>query len=444
MSPQGRVVDSYVPRHGDLSFDALHYDVVLDYRVDGNHLSATTVVSAVAVESLDRVELDLHGLAVTKVLVDGARPARYIHRAGRLGIRLTAPVQPGQTFSILVAYQGTPTTIHGPQGEAGWEELHDGVIVAAQPHGAPSWLPCNDRPANKATYRFEVTTASPYHVTANGMLVGQQRRASRTTWVYEQTQPMATYLATLQIGRYQSRILATSPAPIAVVCSAAVAGRAEIALAHQAEMMRTFVRLFGPYPFDGYTVVITDDVLEIPLESQGLATFGSNFATTSWDHQRLVAHELSHQWFGNSLTLRAWRDIWLHEGFACYAEWLWSEESGGVSADQWARVHWERLSRLPHTIILADPTPEQMFDDIVYKRGALTLHALRLTLGDAVFFGLLRGWVQDNRHGSVTTGMFLAHAQAHAGRPLGTVLDPWLFGLALPALPPERPRSAGA
>ena len=112
---------------------------------------------------------------------------------------------------------------------------------------------------------------------------------------------------------------------------------------------------------------------------------------------RLVAHELSHQWFGNSLTLGSWQDIWLHEGFACYAEWIWSEESGGPSAHERAEEHHEKLADLDQDLVLADPGPELMFDDRVYKRGALTLHALRLTVGDDAFFALLRGWTDRAR-----------------------------------------------
>ncbi len=200
-------------------------------------------------------------------------------------------------------------------------------------------------------------------------------------------------------------------------------------------MMRFFVDRFGPYPFAGYTTVITDDDLEIPLESQSLSTFGRNYCVDSWDAIRLVAHEMAHQWFGNAVTLSRWQDIWLHEGFACYAEWLWSEESGGDSADEWAAHHHKLLAGKDQDLLLADPGPELMFDDRVYKRGALTLHALRSEIGSEAFFGLLRRWVSLNTGGSVTTEDFIAHCHGGTGIDLTHVFDAWLFQTELPELP---------
>jgi aminopeptidase N len=200
-------------------------------------------------------------------------------------------------------------------------------------------------------------------------------------------------------------------------------------------MLKTFTRLFGDYPFAGYTVVVTEDELEIPLESQGLSTFGANFLTTEWHAERLIAHELSHQWFGNSLTLGHWRDIWLHEGFACYSEWLWSEESGKDSAHERAVEHWRLLEDADQDLVLGDPGPELMFDDRVYKRGALLLHALRLTLGDGEFFELLRDWVSEHAHSTVSTEMFIDFAERTTGLDLKEFFDAWLTQEELPDLP---------
>lgn len=433
-------VDPYVPGHGDASYDVESYDLQLDYRVGSNHLDGRAEIRLVPRQRLTVLSLDLAGLGVTRITVDRRRPARFGTRGGKLRIQLGQPALPGAPLTVTVRYGGQPRPLRSTWGELGWEELSDGVIVAGQPCGAPSWFPCNDRPDDKATYRIAVTTDAPYVAVANGVLVDRQTGASRVTWVYEQRQPMATYLATVQIGRYETRGLADGPVAQHLFVPPSLRTRALTDFDHQGQMMAVFEETFGPYPFDGYAVVVTEDELEIPLEAQGLSIFGANHVDGDHGLERLVAHELAHQWFGNSLTVARWSDIWLHEGFACYAEWLWSERSGGTSADEHARRQHTRLAGLPQDLVLVDPGPEAMFDDRLYKRGALALHVLRETLGDALFFALLRDWVADHRHGTVTTGEFEEHANRYGA--VSVLLRPWLHEPALPALPTGRSPSA--
>ena len=424
----------YFPDRGDRSYAVAHYDLTLSYNVDTNQLRATAVLLAEAVTGLDELRLDLSGLRVRKVTVDGSG-ARYAVKRQHLLVRPRRRIKAGEWFRVVVSYNGAPRPLPDGDDECGWEELDDGVLVAGQTNGSPSWFPCNDRPDDKATYRIELTAPNAYHVVANGVCTSQYRSASTTTWVYEQREPMATYLATVQIGRYMVHPVDGSPVPMSAVLPARLLRRYDSAFGRQPEMMDFYSRLFGPYPFASYTVVVTDDELEIPLEAQGMSTFGSNFLTSGWDNVRLVAHELSHQWFGNSLTLASWSDIWLHEGFACYCEWLWSEESGGRSADERARDHWRKLADKPQDLLLVDPGPDLMFDDRVYKRGALLLHALRLMVGDDRFFSLLRVWVERNRYGSVTTAMFESLAAEVTAEPLADLFDAWLRRRPLPSLP---------
>ena len=429
-------VDPYVPGHGDLAFDVTAYGLDLDYRVTSNHLDARAELHVVTRQAVVRLALDLSGLRVRKVLVDGQRPASFTQRGDRLQIRLASPATAGARLVLRIRYDGNPRPLASPWGEVGWEELDDGVIVAGQPSGAPSWFPCNDRPSNKATYRTTITAASEYAVVANGVLTHRRVAGSRTTWVYEQRQPMAAYLATVQVGRYDRGDVDAAPVPVRLFRPSHLAARSDSDFGRQSQMLAVFTEAFGPYPFDSYAVVVTDDDLEIPLEAQGLSVFGANHVDGRRTHERLVAHELAHQWFGNSLTAGAWRDIWLHEGFACYAEWLWSERSGGDSAERLARRHHAVLAARPSDVVLADPGPEHMFDDLVYKRGALTLHALRQHLGNDRFFAVLRSWVAENRYGTVTTELFLQHWCADPAT-LGMV-ETWLRRPALPDLARSR------
>jgi aminopeptidase N len=427
--------DPYLPRRVDGGLDVTRYELELDYRVASNRLDASARVHAVAQRPLDRFSLDLAHLRVTKVLVDGRRPERWTHRDGRLVVRPERVVAPGSALVVEVQYAGHPRPVSGPWGAVGWEELTDGVIVAGQPDGSPSWFPCHDDPADKATFRIQVTTEAGYAVVCNGRLVSRTAKASRVRWVYDQPEPTATYLATVQVGRYERLELAAEPVPQAAYVPARLRDAARHDLGRQREMLDVFAELFGPYPFGAYTVVVTDDELEIPLEAHGLSVFGANHLDGRRGSERLVAHELAHQWFGNSLTVAHWRDIWLHEGFACYAEWLWSQASGGRTADALARSARDRLARLPRDLLVGDPGRARMFDDRLYKRGALALHALRLAVGDAAFFATLREWTRRNRHGSVTTGAFVECASAVARRPVDDVLGPWLHQTELPTLP---------
>lgn len=427
-------VDPYLPGHGDLSYDVTHYDLDLRYSLEGNRLDGTARLECTIREETSELTLDLHALDVSKVTVDGSA-VKYRDRTGTLTVRLGDTLAAGESVTVMVRYSGHPTpdeTRH--LGAAGWEELTDGVIVAGQPHGAPTWFPCNDRPSNKASYRISITVATGYHVVANGRLVNRRRGSSAVTWVYEQTEPMATYLATVHIGRYEVRT-DDADVPMHAVLPQRLLATYDDAFGDQRAMIETFSRLFGPYPFPAYTVVVTDDNLEIPLEAQGLSAFGANFLTSDWDSVRLVAHELSHQWFGNSLTLGRWQDIWLHEGFACYAEWIWSEESGGPTAHERAEEHHRRLSGLDQDVVLSDPGPVLMFDDRIYKRGALTLHALRVTVGDGAFFALLRGWTAKHAHGTVNTAAFVEFAELSTGHDLAELFDMWLNRAILPDLP---------
>ena len=441
------LADRYTPDRGDPAYVVTHYDLDLDYKVSTNRLTGRAVLDVTVLEDVRRLVVDLVGLRVLKVSVGGA-PAKWVHRGPRVHVTPAAPLPRGRRTQVAITYAGTPGPAATLWGDVGWEELTEGALVAAQPNGAPTWFPCNDHPSTKATYRITFESDSPYDVVVTGTLVETRVRGSRTRRVFEQHVPMATYLASVHVGRYVRRALVGTNVPIAVVLPAIHERNVMHDLGRLPEMTQLFGSLFGPYPFADYTVVVTADDLEIPLEAHALASFGPNWLDGHRRHERLVAHELAHQWFGNSLTPATWADIWLNEGFACYAEWLWAEHADGVPVRASAQTHWSRLARLPQDLVLADPGPVLMFDDRVYKRGALTVHALRLLVGDGVFFELLRDWVQSHRHGSVTTDEFVdlvdvhvRHASGAAGGPAAAeraraLLSSWLWASPLPRLEP--------
>jgi aminopeptidase N len=430
------VIDPYIPGTGNFGYRVSRYELDLEYKVAINRLTGSATITAVTLAALRTFTLDLSdALAVSKVTVNGRRPTQFSSSGGKLHIALAVALPAGAALSIVVRYGGSPQPVQSLWGEVGFEELSNGVLVAGQPNGAASWFPCDDQPGSKASYRIQISTDSPYRAIANGDLVSRRVRAGHTTWTYEQAEPTSTYLATLQIGMYDMHRLPKAVVPMHAAVPERLRRNFDHDFARQPQMMKLFVELFGTYPLSsGYTVVVTDDDLEIPLEAQGISIFGANHCDGRRSAERLIAHELAHQWFGNSVTARRWRDIWLHEGFASYAEWLWSENSDGPTADVLARRQHSRLMESPQDLLLADPGPADMFDDRVYTRGALTLHVLRRRIGDESFFALLRDWTTRYRHSTAGTDDFTALAANHAQVSLRPLWDAWLYSTALPPL----------
>ncbi|MEU6234649.1 M1 family metallopeptidase [Kitasatospora sp. NPDC047058] len=439
--------DPYFPNSGDPRYRVHRYELALDYRPGPNRLGGTARLSAVAGPALAEFALDLAEFRIGRVLVDG-KAAHYNHRAGKLRVRPAKALAAGAAFTVEVHYTGNPRPVRSPWGGLGWEELTDGALVASQPVGAPSWFPCNDRPADKATYQIAVTTPSPYTVVVGGRPLTRTTRASSTTWVYEQSAPTSTYLVTVSIGPYLPVVLADRPGVRQTgYVPERLAGAFAADFDRQPRMMAYFEEVFGPYPFGEYAVVLADEELDVPVEAQGVATFGTNHLGGGWDRERLIAHELAHQWFGNSVSIADWSHIWLNEGLAKYAEWLWSEYSGGPSAASHAAIAHALLSGLPQDLRLGNPGRKLMFDDRLYQRGGLTVHALRTAVGDPAFFRLLMDWATLNRHGVVSTADFLAHAARYSQASLGGLFTAWLDRPELPPFPTERradgPRTVG-
>ncbi|PZU30729.1 MAG: peptidase M1 [Microbacterium sp.] len=424
--------DPYAPESGDPSFDVESYDLALDYRVRTNRLDGRATINAVAAVATSSIALDLIGLRATRVRVDGDR--RTTFRQGPRKLRVTLPrrMQPGERFSIEVAYAGAPAPRRSRWGAIGWEELDDGALVASQPTGAPTWFPCNDRPDDRARMRLSVTTDAGYLPVPTGRPVSLSTAHGKVTAVAESSVPVATYLAAVHVGRYTAEQL-PGDRRVRLVAPPALRKQAELAFAEVPAMLQLFEHAFGTYPQEDCTLVVTPDVLEIPLEAQGLAVFGVNHLHP--DEHRLIAHELSHQWFGNSVGVGRWRDIWLNEGFACYAEWLWSEESGGPTLTQKAAKHHGRLAALAQDLTLGDPGPDLMFDDRVYKRGALTLYALRCIIGAELFARVVAEWTSAHRHALATSEDLRALAARVSGHDLEALFRAWLDETPLPPFP---------
>ncbi|MGI8695642.1 MAG: M1 family metallopeptidase [Mycobacteriales bacterium] len=424
--------DPYFPFAGNGGFDVRDYRLVLSYDPPTHRLTGTAVVRAVASTNLDRFDLDLRrDLAVSSVTVNKHR-ARFVRQGMQeLVISPRPRLHAGRAFTVVVSYAGRPKPVIDPDGSLdGWIPTDDGAFVAGEPQGSPAWFPGSDHPSDKATFSTVVTVPAGTRVVGNGTLVGHRAAAGHETFVWREANPMATYLATVTIGRFDIQQSTTaSGIPVYVAIDPREKAASAGVVAQIPAIVHYFEQRFGPYPFASTGAIIDHaHFVGYALETQTRPLFdrapdGIN-----------MAHELSHQWYGDSVTLTRWRDIWLNEGFASYASWLWSGHIGGPTPRQLFKQIYstpadDEFWRIPP----ADPgSAARIFAGPIYARGAMTLQALRVKLGDDTFFRVLRDWARQHRYGSANTPEFIRLAERDSGVDLRHFFDVWLYRPAKP------------
>lgn len=436
--------DPYDPLLGNGGYDAQHYTLVLEVDFENIQLAGTVAIDAVATQNLSVFNLDFLGFDIELIEVNGDE-ARFLRQNRELRITPPEPLLDGEAFTVAVTYSGEPGAGLGRADafSRGWNWYDGGVFVASEPAGAAHWYPVNDHPMDKATYTFEITVPQPYVVAANGILKEMIDDGDTITYVWETEYPMASYLATVNIADFVE-VTEEGPdgVPIRNYFPARLAEAAEPVFAETAEMMSFFIDTFGPYPFEAYGVVVADTPLFFALETQTISLFGSQVvpgAVIGVVSQRsnteiVVAHELAHQWFGNSVTPASWQDIWLNEGFATYASALWVEYKYGAQAfDEMMRFFYSNLAGRNFTP--GDPLDDGLFSTGVYQQGAWTLHALRLAVGDDVFFEILRTYADRFRYGNASTADFIALAEEVSGERLESLFNAWLYVGGVPPVP---------
>ncbi|MFF3666762.1 M1 family metallopeptidase [Microtetraspora malaysiensis] len=424
--------DPYFPHAGNGGYDVAHYDIALRFSPKTHKLSATTTITATAIQGLSRFNLDFSGPKIKKVEVNGKKAA-YTRKGQELVVTPASGLPSGEKFTVKVSYAGKPRAINDKAlGKEGWINTKDGAVVLSQPDGARSWFPANDSPADKATYAFTVTTPVGVTVLANGEPKHSGISSVRGGWTtvkWEMKEPMATYLATVAIGKFKVTESTVGGVLNITAYDPSVAKKSKHLHRTTAKVVGWGSKLFGDYPFAS-TGGIGDKVnVQYALETQGRPVYDGG---PSNDLE--VVHELAHQWFGNSVGLRSWKDIWLNEGFASYAEWLYEEQHGGPSAQKTFAGLYKNKSGF-WKIKTGDPGMKNMFDwGAVYQRGAMTLHALRKKIGDETFFSLLKTWAERNRHATVVTRDFIDLAEEMSGKDLDPLFDAWLYSSKKPAL----------
>ncbi len=428
--------DPFFPEQmGNGGYDVRHYSLELDYDPATQVLDGSAAITLVPTQDLDQFNIDLRDwFAVSRVAV-GKHPAAYFQEDDQeLVITPRPKLHAGRTYTVHVDYTGVPQTVIDPDGSSeGWVKNSDGAFVVNEPQGAPGWIPVNDDPNDKATYDFAITVPAGKVALANGRLISSVTEGGRTTWRWSEDSPMASYLTTATNGDFDFSI-DTGPNGLPIYnaidsdgFSAANKATAAVRFAAQPQIIAVLTDLWGPYPFTSAGAVIDRGGVSYALESQTKPMYDGV------PGQSTVVHELAHQWFGDSVTLSVWPDIWLNEGFARFSEWMYNERTGGLTAQAQFNTTTNYGLRADHPNwqipTAAIPRAENLFSPsfVSYNRGAMTLQALRVKIGDAVFFPMMRTWYAENRNGNVTTEDFIALAERASGQQLDAFFEVWLY-----------------
>ena len=437
--------DRLFPYLGNPGYDVAAYDLSFTYSGSNSKpLKAVTTIEAFTTTRLERINLDFAHGEVDSVEVDG-EPAAFASAGDDLVITPEDRLQAGHRVRITVRHTSDPVT--GDDRDGGWVRTEDGLAMANQADVAHLVFPCNDHPSDKAMFTIRINAPDGYTAVANGLPTGVRRVGRATTWTYRTAHPMATELAQVSIGR--STVLhreGPHGLPVRDVVPTRDRARLEPWLKKTPDHIAWMESKVGPYPFETYGVLMAAASTGFELETQTLSLFEEDLFTgrgrPGWYIESIMVHELSHQWFGDSVSPSTWSDLWLNEGHATWYEALYAQERANRSLE--ARMKeayassdsWRAAGGPP--ALPKPPRPGQkltIFRPNVYDGAALVLYALRQEIGTSAFERLEREWVREHQDSTASTADFVDLAEEVSGRDLGDFFKAWLYGEKTPPMP---------
>jgi aminopeptidase N len=426
---------------GPQPFDVLHYKIDLSLAMTSELLQGVSSITMVLRTASDSIRLNAAALQLDTVRVDGVQRAVRIDSAGEAFVVPLGGVRnPGDTLRIDISYRRLPGVkrpvtrlgyyYYTPATAQGIPEILG--YTMSEPSDARFWLPCYDEPWDKATAEINATVPQGYTAASNGRLLGITANAGgTTTWRWREDHQVATYLLCVTASKFTISSLplvraAGDTIPVQYVVWAADSAATAAYLPTVRQMIVNLGALYGAYPFDKYGMTAVFPFGYGGMEHQTLTTLQRSAAT----NELVVVHELGHQWWGDLVTCGTWKDIWLNESFATYAEALWRESVGGKTALRNIMQSKARFADGSWQSAVYDPEGQgkYLFSDLVYDKGGWVLHALRGVLGDSLFFRALRFYRQQYAGTSAITREFQAAVEAVAGSSLNWFFDEWIFG----------------
>ncbi len=373
------------PRYRAIPIDVVHYGINLDVNHLTSEIQGQVQVDFVATKSgVAGISLDAKELRILRVQGETAETLTFNQEGDLLNIQLKTLLGKGQSSSVTVVYQTiAPQSLHLTGPDASSPERMAAAYTYTQPEETPAWMPCIDRPDDKASMEIEVRVAEGLSVLSNGKLLSSTSEKGKSRWVYRMDEPIAPYLISLAIGSYQRLSLGDFRGkPLQLWTPPAHAQASLRETANTRQMMEIFSNFTGvEYPFGSYSQSVAE-TYRGSMEHQTATTMGGVRMSGDGSGEGVVAHELAHQWFGDWVTCRTWGELWLNEGFASYLPYVYAEKAGQPlrelgQLDSWRQGYFKEAKTKARALSESDPVVDTIFDSHAYDKGALVIHLMR-------------------------------------------------------------------
>ena len=437
--------DPVFPTLGNPGYDVSRYDLSVSYDPGTRLVAASLTIQARATDRLPSFTLDSVGTSGAQASVDG-QPASLAQQGEKLLVTPARPVTEGRTFITRISYTADPRMA---VPHSAWVYTDDGFAVAGQPEGTHSVLPCNDHPSDKARFVVHFDLPDGLFGVANGYRVRSRSEAGRVRSTYDSVQPMATELLQVAVGQLSEVQRGTvDGSTVRDVVPTSRAAALEPALALTPGQLRWLSARLGRFPFGQYGLLPVNadappNLSFTGLETQTLTLYRPLFLLQP--EQSIgshMMHELTHSWFGNSVTPKTWADAWLNEGHADYYGLLyryergWPDSRGFTTLEQRMQYTYSQGDLWRSTSgPVAAPDAENLWDNQRYLGGVLVLYALRERIGAAAFDAVEQTFLRRFRYGNASTADYIAVAGQVSGQDLTAFLQDWLYGTKPPPMP---------
>jgi aminopeptidase N len=430
-NPNG-IGDPYYPADGNPGYNVRRYHVRLDYFPQPESIRATTWVHAIATTRLPSFHLDLKGLHVDSVAVDD-RAATW-RRTGQHELVVTParPVHKLAGFVTEVAYHGKLGYVIDGGAPSGWIPVgkEGSGVLEGEPHGCAVWYPCNDHPIDKARWSLAATLPRPLDLVSVGeqgpTTSGTRHGVAVRTFRWRLGERTATYMTGMYIGKLTFERSTLRDGTPVVSAYGPNPGEAPERESQLPEILRVLARRWGPYPAPQAGGMFVSGFIPYELETFTRPIYSRSTGLLT------IVHENGHQWWGDNVSIKRWRDICLNECLASYSEWLWDEHNG-VDLDHRYRIRVARIGDSLFSGKLYDMGANHEFDTPVYVKGKYFVHALRNKIGDASFFRAMRGIQRDLAGGHISMIGLRNQLERRTGVDLRSFWREWVLHTGRPS-----------